>query len=90
MHLQPGSVRVRRGAHVVAGQPLGKVGFSGDSLVPHLHYFVSSAPTYPMLGLPSYFDHFRRLLGSRSVAVARGQIDSGDIVESQRVKVKAE
>ena len=45
LHLQPGSVRVSRGDRVVQGQPLGKVGFTGDSLVPHLHYFVSSSPS---------------------------------------------
>jgi Peptidase family M23 len=84
LHMQPGSVRVHRGDRVVQGQPLGKVGFTGDSLVPHLHYFVSSAPAYPMQGLPSYFRGFRRLLGGRSVAVERGQIDSGDLVQSAR------
>ena len=33
-------------------------------------------------GLPSYFDNFKRILGSLSVGVAHGEIDSGDIVES--------
>lgn len=84
LHLQPGSVRVGRGDRVTQGQPLGKVGFTGDSLIPHLHYFVAASPAYPMQGLPSYFRGFRRLLGGRSATVARGQIDSGDIVESLR------
>jgi hypothetical protein len=82
LHLLPGSVRVGRGDHVAQGQLLGRIGFSGDSLVPHLHYFVSSSPRYPMQGVPSYFRRFRRLLGTHSVTVECGQLDSGDIVES--------
>ena len=36
-HLQPGSVRVRTGANVVAGDWLGSVGNSGNTGEPHLH-----------------------------------------------------
>jgi len=32
--------------------------------------------------VPAYFTHFRRLLGSKSVEVEQGTVDSGDIVES--------
>jgi hypothetical protein len=31
---------------------------------------------------PAYFTHLRRLLGSKSVEVEQGTLDSGDIVES--------
>ena len=34
-------------------------------------------------GLPSYFNDFRRHLGSKSADGRRGQIDSGDIVEAR-------
>src|SRR5262249_44508043 len=36
-HLKPGSVRVRPGARVKAGDPLAQVGTSGNSIEPHLH-----------------------------------------------------
>lgn len=36
-HLQKGSLLVRPGDHVQAGQPLGKVGNSGHTMEPHLH-----------------------------------------------------
>jgi Peptidase family M23 len=36
-HLRPGSVRVRPGDRVRAGDPLGEVGNSGNSTEPHLH-----------------------------------------------------
>jgi Peptidase family M23 len=37
-HLRRGSVRVRRGDRVAAGQQLGEVGNSGNTTEPHLHF----------------------------------------------------
>lgn len=42
-HLQPGSIRVKRGDRVKRGQVLGLVGNSGNSTEPHLHFHVSDA-----------------------------------------------
>jgi murein DD-endopeptidase MepM/ murein hydrolase activator NlpD len=39
-HLQPRSIRVRRGDGVVAGAQIGRCGNSGRSSVPHLHFQV--------------------------------------------------
>ncbi|WP_309605373.1 M23 family metallopeptidase [Phenylobacterium sp.] len=39
-HLARGSVRVKVGEAVAAGQPLGRVGLSGDTEFPHLHLTV--------------------------------------------------
>jgi hypothetical protein len=44
-HLKTGSVTVHRGDHVKAGQVLGLVGDSGNSVVPHLHFQVMDAPS---------------------------------------------
>jgi hypothetical protein len=44
MHMQPGSVTVRAGDRVVTGQAIGKLGNSGDSFGPHLHYQLQSGP----------------------------------------------
>jgi peptidase M23-like protein len=44
MHMQPGSVTVNVGDRVVSGQVVGKLGNSGDSFGPHLHYQLQSGP----------------------------------------------
>jgi murein DD-endopeptidase MepM/ murein hydrolase activator NlpD len=36
--MKPGSVIVRPGDRVPQGQPVGRIGFAGDSIFPHLHY----------------------------------------------------
>jgi murein DD-endopeptidase MepM/ murein hydrolase activator NlpD len=44
MHMQPGSVTVRVGDRVVTGQVIGRLGNSGSSGGPHLHYQLQSGP----------------------------------------------
>jgi hypothetical protein len=48
-----------------------------------VHYSLLTGPDiYHDEAVPAYFTHFRRLLGSKSVEVDQGTVDSGDIVES--------
>ena len=58
-HLQPGSVRVRVGDRVRAGETLGLLGNSGNSNAPHLHFQLMDGPI-PLAsnGLPFRFSHF--------------------------------
>lgn len=84
LHLQPGSLRVKTGDSVRGGQPLGRIGFTGDSLFPHLHYNVTETDAYPSQGVPVYFKSFARVLGSRLMRTGTGQIDTGDLVRSDR------
>jgi urea transporter len=44
-HLQKGSVRVRTGESVQSGQVIGKVGNSGRSPFPHLHFQLQATPS---------------------------------------------
>lgn len=70
-HLQHGAVTVRVGERVAAGHVIGKLGNSGDSYGPHLHYQLQSGPRpfadqsvpfkfenvdAPQLSRGSYFD----------------------------------
>jgi len=43
-HLVPGSIRVKVGDRVAAGQPIGKIGNSGNSTEAHLHFQLMDAP----------------------------------------------
>ncbi len=58
-HMQPGSVKVARGAKVKYGDLLGKVGNTGNTSAPHLHFHVMDGPS-PLLanGIPYVIDHF--------------------------------
>lgn len=59
-HLKPGSVRVRRGERVRAGQVLGRLGNSGASSGPHLHFQLMDRPSFVDAdGLPFEFASFR-------------------------------
>src|SRR5260370_22384644 len=44
-HMQPGTIQVRVGQRVGAGQLLGLVGNSGNSVAPHLHFQMSDRPS---------------------------------------------
>jgi hypothetical protein len=82
LHMESGTVAVKKGQHVKAGDLLGKIGFSGDALFPHEHYTVTDAAVYPSQGVPSYFRAFHRRANNGAEAMAYGQIDTGDIVMS--------
>jgi len=84
LHMQPGSVAVKNGERIVAGQFLGRVGFSGDSLFPHLHYNVTNGTVHPSQGVPSYFTNFKWVLGSRTLEIPSGQVDTGDLIQSEQ------
>jgi Peptidase family M23 len=58
-HLQPGSLRVKPGDKVRRGQELGRLGNSGNSDAPHLHFHVADADSaLGAEGLPYVFAEF--------------------------------
>lgn len=60
-HMKPGSVRVRVGERVRRGQVLGKLGNSGNSATPHVHFQVQATRNFLSDGLPFVFKRFRLL-----------------------------
>ena len=82
-HLKHGSLLVREGDTLRAGQPIGQMGVSGDAYLPHVHYELRSASTVNAHAFPAYFHDFTRLLGSRRIRVLRAPVDSGDLLESR-------
>jgi len=71
----------RRGRREIPRRTRGKPA-QGTKGAPHLHYMLIDNPDILKAeSFPSYFRDFRRMLGSTSINVQRGQIDSGDIIE---------
>ena len=72
-HLQRGSTLVRAGDQVASGQPLGAVGNSGNSTMPHLHFHVMDGPDpLAAAGRLCAFRDYERFDGSTWVRVAAG------------------
>ncbi|MBS1527737.1 MAG: M23 family metallopeptidase [Bacteroidetes bacterium] len=82
-HLEQGSITVRIGESVKGGQPVGKVGFSGNATYPHLHIaMMNGANELTAAGLPAYFGNYRLYQGKSFVNVTEGRLDIGNIVEA--------
>ena len=78
-HLQRGSVRVKVGDKVKRGQLLGKLGNSGNTSAPHLHFHVMKGQSVlGSDGAPYVIDAFR-LSGQVDVA----QFDAAPTVEGE-------
>lgn len=82
-HLQQGSVSVRPGDEVRQGQTVARVGSSGSSLFPHLHYQLVTGVEHGAEGVPSYFPGIRIRRGTGWVAAPNGQVDTGDIIDAR-------
>ncbi|RME86047.1 MAG: M23 family metallopeptidase [Caldilineae bacterium] len=82
-HLQEGSVRVREGEYVRRGQVIARVGNSGISQGPHLHYHLQTGPNlFVDQGLPVQFSRFM-MTGD---VVERSAIPSRAIVRPLQVR----
>jgi murein DD-endopeptidase MepM/ murein hydrolase activator NlpD len=58
--MQAGSLRVKAGDRVRRGQVIGRVGNSGDSREPHLHFELTNSPRFIVgEGLPYLIDRYR-------------------------------
>ena len=80
-HFRQGSLKVRAGAKVAQGDPLGEMSRSGmGSQLVHVHYELrTSADLMSGEGLPAVYSGFRRIGASRSES---GTIEAGAVVQT--------
>ena len=72
-HLAPGSVAVEAGQTVRTGEVIGRVGHTGNSTAPHLHFqLIDSADLLKAGGIPCAFREYEVDRGGRWERVERG------------------
>ncbi|MFQ5928991.1 MAG: M23 family metallopeptidase [Acidobacteriota bacterium] len=83
-HFKEGTITVELGEEVKQGDLIGQMGRSGMGVgLVHVHYELrTSGDLLKAEGLPTYFRDFRRIIGAKKIAMTKGRIDSGHIVES--------
>jgi len=81
-HFKQGSIRVKVGDEVHAGQVLGLCGNSGNSSEPHLHYHLQNTPVIQDgTGIKCYFSNVIATQDSERVVKDRYSPIRGDIVQ---------
>jgi len=85
-HLAAGSLKVKAGEAVTIGQPLGRVGNSGMSTEPHLHFHLMDNASWRRAhGLPAQLQYFTR----NGQLVERGEPRRGDSIAATTVEADA-
>ncbi|MES2951759.1 MAG: M23 family metallopeptidase [Pseudomonadota bacterium] len=81
-HVQKGSLAVKVGDVVKRGQLVARIGNSGSSHNPQVHYELRTGKDLKVEGLPATFVGYRRHLGAKVVPVDAGPVDTGDMLEA--------
>lgn len=83
VHLAPGSVVVREGQRVQVGEVIGRVGHTGNSTTPHLHFqLMDSADPTVASGVPCAFSTYEVFRGGVWQTVRNGIPGKADRVRS--------
>lgn len=83
-HMQKDSVQAKTGDKVVKGELIGRIGNSGDSSSPHIHYqFQNGRDLRTSEGLPSKFQRFDLIIGSTTRRVEGLCPNTGMIIKHE-------
>jgi len=92
-HFKRGSIPVEEGQFVKAGTPVGRVGNSGNSTVPHLHMQVQNKPTSERDGRITYPFRFREMRRKRLIlwkGIRNGYLLRNDLFTTIGARTAAE
>jgi hypothetical protein len=85
VHILKGSVQVNAGDKVIKGELIGRVGTSGDSFFPHIHYqFQDGKSLLNSEGLPSKFESFDLVIGDKTRRIEGLCPNTGMIVRCEQ------
>lgn len=80
-HLKSGSISVKTGEAVVAGQKIGECGHSGHSSEPHLHFQLQDRPDFfTAVSLPVRFSNYERVKNTTQECVELGFVEKDQVV----------
>ncbi len=83
-HFRQGSIRVKPGDAVKAGQVLGSCGNSGNSSEPHLHYHLQNTPIIQDgTGIKCFFDNILVTRGGKTTLGRHHSPVKGDLAEQR-------
>lgn len=90
-HLQTGSIQVSVGQSVRAGDFIGKVGHSGNSFAPHLHFqLMDSSNIATANGLPCAFKNYELFRNGKWEQTTNGIPTNKDRIRFQKSDIEAE
>ena len=80
-HFQKGSITVKAGEQIKKGQILGRVGHSGNSTAPHLHFHImDNIDLLKANGIPCVFERYEILTGDSWDKIVNGIPTDKDII----------
>jgi murein DD-endopeptidase MepM/ murein hydrolase activator NlpD len=80
-HLKPGSITVKTGDRVTRGQPIARVGNSGNTSEPHLHIHLQDSPESGWgEGIPMPFHRYRTAERLIESAIPTGGFKNGKLI----------
>lgn len=84
-HLKSGSITVKKGESVAAGQKIAECGHSGHSSEPHLHFQLQDrADFHSAVSLPIRFSNIERVKNGIRECVARGCVERDHVVRNDK------